>query len=67
LELKDVITAWSLTPSLAFFNARVRGISADDTPAKDEEMVNEHTPYPHIFVTCNAADAFGAIPAGHNA
>jgi hypothetical protein len=27
----------------------------------------EHTPYPHLFVTGDAADAFGAIPAGHNA
>ncbi|KAJ7607785.1 hypothetical protein DFH06DRAFT_1111764 [Mycena polygramma] len=26
-----------------------------------------HTPYPHIFVVGDAADAFGAIPAGHNA
>ena len=47
-------------------------ISADDTPAKDvvvsEETVNleKHTPYPHIFVTGDAADALGAIPAGHN-
>ncbi|KAJ6511015.1 hypothetical protein C8R45DRAFT_814405 [Mycena sanguinolenta] len=27
----------------------------------------ETTPYPHIFVIGDAADAFGAIPAGHNA
>ncbi|KAJ7279400.1 hypothetical protein C8J57DRAFT_1059005 [Mycena rebaudengoi] len=27
----------------------------------------ETTPYPHIFVVGDAADAFGAIPAGHNA
>lgn len=25
------------------------------------------TPYPHIFAIGDAADAFGAIPAGHNA
>ncbi|KAF7310455.1 Glycoside hydrolase family 5 protein [Mycena chlorophos] len=27
----------------------------------------EPTPYPHIFVVGDSADAFGAIPAGHNA
>ncbi|KAG6812578.1 hypothetical protein H0H92_002046 [Tricholoma furcatifolium] len=27
----------------------------------------EATPYPHIFVVGDAADAFSAIPAGHNA
>ena len=48
------------------------GISADDnTLTKDvvlEETIDlEHTAYPHIFVTGDAADAFGAIPAGHNA
>lgn len=50
------------------------GISTNDnTPAKDvvvpEETVDleKHSPYPHIFVTGDAADAFGAIPAGHNA
>ncbi|KAJ7229572.1 iron uptake cluster protein [Mycena haematopus] len=27
----------------------------------------DSTPYPHVFVIGDAADAFGAIPAGHNA
>ncbi|GLB42577.1 putative pyridine nucleotide-disulphide oxidoreductase [Lyophyllum shimeji] len=31
------------------------------------EDPEEDTPYPHIFVIGDAADAFGAIPAGHNA
>ncbi|KAG5635987.1 hypothetical protein H0H81_009455 [Sphagnurus paluster] len=32
-----------------------------------EEPKKETTPYPHMFVIGDAADAFGAIPAGHNA
>ncbi|KAJ7855828.1 hypothetical protein B0H13DRAFT_1727879 [Mycena leptocephala] len=28
---------------------------------------DEETPYPHIFAIGDAADAFGALPAGHNA
>ncbi|KAF5376414.1 hypothetical protein D9615_008585 [Tricholomella constricta] len=35
-----------------------------EEPSSSEE---ETTPYPHIFVIGDAADAFGAIPAGHNA
>ncbi|KAJ7666838.1 hypothetical protein DFH06DRAFT_252174 [Mycena polygramma] len=32
-----------------------------------DDSESTHTPYPHIFVVGDAADAFGAIPAGHNA
>ncbi|KAF7306448.1 Apoptosis-inducing factor B [Mycena indigotica] len=41
-----------------------------DSPTSEEddlEPTSETTPYPHIFVVGDAADAFGAIPAGHNA
>ncbi|KAJ7015952.1 hypothetical protein C8F04DRAFT_1283615 [Mycena alexandri] len=34
---------------------------------QEEQAGTEPTPYPHIFVVGDAADAFGAIPAGHNA
>lgn len=34
-------------------------------PADEEPL--EDTPYPNIFAIGDAADAFGAIPAGHNA
>jgi hypothetical protein len=34
---------------------------------ESEESESESTPYPHIFAIGDAADAFGAIPAGHNA
>jgi len=34
---------------------------------ESEESESEPTPYPHIFAIGDAADAFGAIPAGHNA
>ncbi|KAJ7760896.1 hypothetical protein DFH07DRAFT_771684 [Mycena maculata] len=37
---------------------------SDESAATDLE---EATSYPHIFVVGDAADAFGAIPAGHNA
>ncbi|KAG6860328.1 hypothetical protein C0995_012635 [Termitomyces sp. Mi166 len=42
------------------------------TAEEEEEPIEElfedtYTPYPHIFVVGDAADAFGAIPAGHNA
>ncbi|KAG6918008.1 hypothetical protein DXG01_017018 [Tephrocybe rancida] len=43
-------------------------LSESDTPTtpSDDELLEE-TPYPHIFVVGDAADAFGAIAAGHNA
>lgn len=34
---------------------------------EEEEEINLVTPYPHIFVIGDAADAFGALHAGHNA
>ncbi|KAG6902060.1 hypothetical protein C0995_004906 [Termitomyces sp. Mi166 len=39
--------------------------TAASIPASDEPL--EETPHPHIFVVGDAADAFGAIAAGHNA
>ncbi|KAJ7071559.1 hypothetical protein C8F01DRAFT_1111045 [Mycena amicta] len=39
----------------------------DDLDSPLEQQAEESTPYPHIFVVGDAADAFGAIPAGHNA
>ncbi|KAJ4465078.1 hypothetical protein J3R30DRAFT_3317514 [Lentinula aciculospora] len=36
-------------------------------PCDAEESETEITPYPNIFVIGDAADAFGAIPAGHAA
>ncbi|KAF7334733.1 Apoptosis-inducing factor B [Mycena sanguinolenta] len=41
--------------------------SAQLTESGKTERERETTPYPHIFVIGDAADAFGAIPAGHNA
>ncbi|KAK7028574.1 apoptosis-inducing factor B [Favolaschia claudopus] len=42
------------------------GIEAsDDEESEEEEELT--TPYPHIFAIGDAANAFGAIPAGHNA
>ncbi|KAJ7909387.1 hypothetical protein B0H13DRAFT_2492540 [Mycena leptocephala] len=37
---------------------------AHTTPYRHKEQT---TPYPHIFAIGDAADAFGAFPAGHNA
>lgn len=39
--------------------------SIESTPVSEEEV--EDTPYGNIFVIGDAADAFGAIQAGHNA
>ncbi|TDL14612.1 hypothetical protein BD410DRAFT_902966 [Rickenella mellea] len=42
----------------------------DDEEEEDDEVLRDthlFTPYPHIFVIGDAADAFGAINAGHNA
>ncbi len=39
--------------------------STSSTPVSEEEF--EDTPYGNIFVIGDAADAFGAIQAGHNA
>ncbi|KAJ7082536.1 hypothetical protein C8R43DRAFT_1092784 [Mycena crocata] len=41
------------------------GMALQEGIAVGEEA--ETTPYPHIFVVGDAADAVGAIPAGHNA
>ncbi|KAG5644478.1 hypothetical protein DXG03_008305 [Asterophora parasitica] len=40
---------------------------SDSAPKADVEVTLQETPYPHIFVVGDAADAFGAIPAGGNA
>ncbi|KAJ7687843.1 hypothetical protein B0H17DRAFT_1069429 [Mycena rosella] len=39
--------------------------AADDTTANDAPDAT--TPYPHLFAVGDAAAAFGAVPAGHNA
>ncbi|KAF7358536.1 Apoptosis-inducing factor B [Mycena venus] len=38
-----------------------------DSAADAEPDTEATSPYPHVFVIGDAADAFGAIPAGHNA
>lgn len=40
---------------------------ADEDGDEEMEEMEETTPFPHIFVIGDAADAFGAIKAGHNA
>lgn len=46
------------------------GRSSGPSTTEEETLITEHvleTPYPNMFVIGDAADAFGAIPAGHNA
>ncbi|KAG7449907.1 FAD/NAD(P)-binding domain-containing protein [Guyanagaster necrorhizus] len=43
----------------------LRSLQLGSTPVSEEEV--EDTPYGNIFVIGDAADAFGAIQAGHNA
>ncbi|KAK0492526.1 hypothetical protein EDD18DRAFT_1410347 [Armillaria luteobubalina] len=47
--------------------AALAKVSLDESadPAQDREKITTH--YPHIFAIGDAADAFGAINAGHNA
>ncbi|KAJ7100583.1 hypothetical protein C8R43DRAFT_247667 [Mycena crocata] len=54
----------SLEEALARIALQAEASVADDDTSEDAE---ETTPYPHIFVVGDAADAFGAVPAGHNA
>jgi hypothetical protein len=42
-------------------------VSLDDEEEPTPQIKEEETPYPHIFAIGDAADAFGALPAGHNA
>ncbi|KAJ7758009.1 hypothetical protein B0H16DRAFT_1536483 [Mycena metata] len=62
------------SPALSFCGSEHSSYSsAPDSPSTEpeeeeqEQEDTETTPYPHIFVVGDAADAFGAIPAGHNA
>jgi pyruvate/2-oxoglutarate dehydrogenase complex dihydrolipoamide dehydrogenase (E3) component len=66
LEQDDAVLAAALAIAL---QDEVLAESADDKDQDGAEDVEaeEMTPYPHIFVVGDAADAFGAIPAGHNA
>ncbi|KAK7002464.1 hypothetical protein R3P38DRAFT_3605595 [Favolaschia claudopus] len=41
------------------------GVEGEEEEEEEEEELT--TPYPHIFAIGDAANAFGAIPAGHNA
>ncbi|EMD36055.1 hypothetical protein CERSUDRAFT_115968 [Gelatoporia subvermispora B] len=43
------------------------GYSTDDEEEEEDDDVHLHVPHPHIFAIGDAADAFGAINAGHTA
>ncbi|KAJ7932895.1 hypothetical protein B0H13DRAFT_754194 [Mycena leptocephala] len=49
---------------VAFEETAVLAGETDEAASVDDD---EETPYPHIFAIGDAADAFGALPAGHNA
>ncbi|KAJ7932901.1 hypothetical protein B0H13DRAFT_2262936 [Mycena leptocephala] len=51
---------------VAFEETAVLAGETDEAPSLDEGE-EQTTPYPHIFAIGDAADAFGALPAGHNA
>ncbi|KAJ7127888.1 hypothetical protein C8R44DRAFT_100464 [Mycena epipterygia] len=63
----DVADTSALAAALAQIALQDCALPDDHTDADAEEFAAETTPYPHIFVVGDAADAFGAIPAGHNA
>ncbi|KAG6837053.1 hypothetical protein H0H93_015624 [Arthromyces matolae] len=49
-------------------NAAMNKLALSNTvTTSDRNESSDATPYPHIFVVGDAADAFGAIAAGHNA
>ncbi|KAJ7187262.1 hypothetical protein C8R46DRAFT_936371 [Mycena filopes] len=61
-SLSDSSTSASSSPSSP------SSLSSPSSPShSSQEEEHTHTPYPHIFVIGDAADAFGAVPAGHNA
>ncbi|KAJ7902414.1 hypothetical protein B0H13DRAFT_2274944 [Mycena leptocephala] len=54
------------SPSHSLVNEQDKDAEPVLTPKADEDE-EQTTPYPHIFAIGDAADAFGALPAGHNA
>ncbi|KAJ7482678.1 FAD/NAD-P-binding domain-containing protein [Mycena latifolia] len=71
--LEDVLATLTLSDSSSP-SALLSASSASPTvpehdvdlePGAEEEDI--HTPYPHLFAIGDAAAAFGAVPAGHNA
>jgi hypothetical protein len=67
-------TSWSLAQdkeeaeSVAFEETPVLTPETHEAPSlDDDEDEAQTTPYPHIFAIGDAADVFGALPAGHNA
>jgi hypothetical protein len=48
-------------------NFSERSSSDDEGIVSEDDDDEEETPYPHIFVVGDAADAFGALKAGHTA
>ena len=66
MDSRTVVHASGLAKVLRTLQLGVKSASATETPLhpKPEESA-EPTPYPHIFAIGDAADAFGAINAGH--
>ncbi|KAJ6535104.1 hypothetical protein B0H19DRAFT_1184979 [Mycena capillaripes] len=52
---------------IALLDTDAPSAAAEDQEEQDMAVEAEKTPYPHIFIVGDAADAFGAIPAGHTA
>ncbi|KAF7985476.1 hypothetical protein HWV62_5247 [Athelia sp. TMB] len=66
MDSRTVINGSGLARVLRTLQLTVESTSSAETPlhpASDE--TTEPTPYPHIFAIGDAADAFGAINAGH--
>ncbi|KAJ7903701.1 hypothetical protein B0H14DRAFT_2666009 [Mycena olivaceomarginata] len=67
LEQDDAVLAAALAEITLQDEALAESADDKDQDGAEDVEAEEMTPYPHIFVVGDAADAFGAIPAGHNA
>lgn len=65
--LARVLKTMQLHSPLPSESALAGDISKLSINSQDAPMKEEWTAYPHIFAVGDAADAFGAIAAGHNA
>lgn len=67
LKTMQISSSKDKSNDVATLSNAVDGLSVDNSKDFATSPKDEPTPYPHIFAIGDAADAFGAIPAGHNA
>jgi apoptosis-inducing factor 2 len=68
-DVTDKLSSLNVTEGAPFQDAAPVLVEESNTPESTEAEDDAHlsVPYPHIFCVGDAADAFGAINAGHTA